>query len=249
MGFTGSLTIKIEDAGFGCPGAEGCGGGSYPPDRVPITVVIPGSGAAAVNGLGARGHLTALGFAGGGFAIDLVVPVTDPSAFPLAGLQVTAANGVGDFSGGGGDAFGGVMPMNGVMKLCLLSTACSGNAANLTIPLSVVGHDGTAFVEDENLGVNLTVVGAPWTTGTAAIGTMTVMGGVSPLSNTGAPGGNVNLVTPVFISTNINVRRVWGPVFGILGLDFTPEPEALLIGGTAIVSLVALGFVRSRSAN
>jgi hypothetical protein len=188
----------------------------------PLTVVIPGSGTAAVNGLGVAGHLTALGLAGGEFAtLAYVVPQTDPpTGDAVVGVQITAANGAGDFSGAGGDTFGGVMPMNGVMKVCLFGTACSTALSNVSIPLSVVGKGGFAQITG---AVSLTVVGAPWTTGTAAIGTITRMGGVSPLSNTGAPGGTLNLVTPIFISTNRTGVDVW-PAFGILNLHFfTPE--------------------------
>jgi hypothetical protein len=236
--FTGSLGIEIN------AGLITGGPGGYSVEDLLLTVVIPGSGAAAVNGSGIAGHLTALGLAGGEFAtVSLVLPVTDPWAYPFAGVQITAGNGAATFAGAGGDAFGGVMPMNGVMKVCLFAT-CSGAVANVEIPLSVVGKGGTASFFGP---INLTVKGAPWTTGTAAIGTMTRMGGVSPLSNTGAPGGSMNLVTPIFISTNVP-PYLW-PAFGILSLDFIPEPATLLLGGTAIASLVAVGFVRSRRAN
>ncbi|MDJ0869481.1 MAG: hypothetical protein QNK03_25480 [Myxococcota bacterium] len=33
---------------------------------------------------------------------SVVVPVTDPSAFPIMGVQATLANGIGIFTGGGG---------------------------------------------------------------------------------------------------------------------------------------------------
>ena len=91
--------------------------------------------------------------------------------------------------------------------------------------------------------MNVTVIGAPWTTGTAAVGTVTVMGGVSPLSNTGAPSGLVTLVTPIFISTNIPASAVV-PGFGILTLHFVPEPGTLLLLASGVAGLVAFG--RSR---
>ena len=242
LGFTGSVTIEIEDLRF-CALGYGCAPPSGP--VTPVTLSILGTGTALVNGAGVAGHLTNLLLGGGEFAIERhVVPVTDANAAPVAGVQITATNGEGAFSGAGGGGFGGVMPMHGVMKVCLFEP-CSSAVSNLDIPLSVIGEGGTAtFVG----AVNLTVVGAPWTTGTAAIGTNTVMGGVSPLSNTGATSGHVTLVTPVFISTNLS-GSVWGPVFGILSLDFTPEPGTLLLAGAAIASLVALGFARSRRAN
>ena len=207
LGFTGSLTIRFDRdiRNF--------------IDTGPLTMVIPGSGTAGVNGSGVAGHLTALGLAGGQFATSsLVVPQTDPGAVPIAGVQITVTNGPAAFAGAGGGAFGGVMPLHGVMKLCLFGP-CSAAGVNVDIPLSVVGKGG--FVAATG-AVTLTAVGAPWTTGTAVIGTHTVMGGVSPFSNTGAPGGNVNLVTPIFISTNMGGSPVW-PAFGILSLYFTAE--------------------------
>ena len=97
-----------------------------------------------------------------------MVPITTPAAFPVAGLQITAANGAGDFVKPGG----GSMPILGVAKVCLFGP-CSAAVANLEVPLDVVGVGGTTYVTGP---VNVTVVGAPWTTGTAVIGTSTVMG-------------------------------------------------------------------------
>ena len=71
------------------------------------------------------------------------------------------------------------------------------------------------------------------------------MGGVSPLSNTGAPSGIVTLVTPVFISTNIGASAVI-PGFGILNLHFVPEPGTLMLLGSGIAGLVAFGRSRAR---
>jgi hypothetical protein len=210
------------------------------------TAVIPGSGEATVNRSGLGGRLTTLGLAGDEFAIKSHIPVTDPNLFPIIGFQFTASNGAGAFSDDGDQGLGGVMPIQGSMKVCLFgSSGCSYAAANITVPISVVGQGGVAHVTGP---VNLTVVGAPWTTGTAAIGANTVMGGTSP-PNTGAPLGNsVSLVTPVFISTNVPYFPVL-PTFGRLSLHFIPEPGTLLLAGTAIASLVAIGIARSRRTN
>jgi hypothetical protein len=199
-------------------------------------IAIPGSGTAIVNGSAGGSHIHSLGLAGSTFATaGFVVPVTDPSAFPIAGVQLTAQNVPGNFADGGG-TLGGVMPIAGIAKVCLFGP-CSAAVSNLSIPLTVVGQGGYA---NPTGAVNMTVIGAPWTTGTAAVGTaFTQMGGVAPLSNTGAPSGNVTLVTPVFISTHIGASAVL-PAFGILTLHFVPEPTtiALLASGVGL-----LGFI------
>ena len=245
LDFTGNLTIEVKYNEWHC---GWMGGGCSSSEGVLGTSVVPGSGIAGVNGAGAPGHLTALDLAGGEFATaSQVVDVMDPDIAPISGLQFTANNGAGAFAGAGGDSFGGVMPLDGIMKLCLFGE-CPTAAGNIDLPLSVVGKGGTAFAA--GAGLSLTVKGAPWTTGTAAIrtvdgGTDTVMGGVSPLSHTGETGGTVNLVTPIFISTNVSYWPVL-PTFGVLDLHFTPEPGALLLAGAAVASLVALGIARSR---
>jgi hypothetical protein len=135
------------------------------------------------------------------------------------------------------------MPIQGTTKVCLYG-ACgaSNNISNLTVPLTVVGAGGQVTVMG---AVNLTVIGAPWTTGTAAIGELTQMGGVDPLSNTGAPSGNLTLVTPIFISTNIGASAVL-PAFAFLNLHFVPEPGTLVLVGSGIAGLVAFGRNRAR---
>jgi hypothetical protein len=232
LGFTGSLSIQIAT----------------------LVSTFSGSGTAIVNGSGSGGHLSGLGLSANNFATaGFVLPVTDPTVAPIKGIQLTAANGVGAFAGSGGAGFGGSMPLVGVAKVCLFG-ACNASgaakttympaspypSANIVVPLNVIGAGGGAAV---SALVNVTVIGAPWTTGTAAVGTVTAMGGVSPLSNTGAPSGAVTLVTPIFISTNIPSSAVV-PGFGILNLHFVPEPGTLVLLGSGIAGLVAFG--RSR---
>ena len=207
-------------------------------------VLIGGSGTAIVNGTGgAAGHLTALQVPASPFSITgLVLPVTDPTVFPIAGVQVSGHNAAGNFAGSGGAGFGGTMAIIGASKICLFGT-CGAAVSNLSVPLTVVGVGGVALVTG---AVNLTVLGAPWTTGTAAIGTaFTQMGGVSPQSNTGAPSGTVTLVTPIFVSTNIGASAIV-PAFGILTLHFVPEPGTLMLLGSGIAGLVAFGRSRVR---
>ena len=234
LGFSGSVTIKLATL-----------------DPIAIT----GTGVATVNGANAAGHLSGLQFAASPFNIaNLLVPVTDPAASPIKGVILTAHNGAANFGAGGGgvgigngtpaNKFGGQMPIQGFAKVCLFGTCGSSlNAANLNIPLSVVGVGGFTQVVG---AVNLTVIGAPWTTGTAAVGTITAMGGAAPASNTGAGSGTVQLVTPIFISTNIGGASAVVPAFGILSLHFVPEPGTLMLLGSGIAGLVAFGRSRVR---
>lgn len=180
-------------------------------------------------------------------ATQIFVPVTDPGVFPIAGIVATIANNVADFARANG-AFGGQMPLIGVNKVCLFGT-CSAAVSNLSVPISVVGKGGNAFA---TAAVNLTVVGAPWTQGTAAVGAITQKGnaggvtqmaaGISTFTN------EIELVTPIFVSTNIGASAVV-PVFG--GLNFTitstaPEPGTIAAFGAALVTLVGVGLARRR---
>jgi len=221
--FTGGISLKIL---------------TLPP------VVIPGAGQVTLNGTGDFGHLTQLDLASGIFGgHGVLLPITDPGAAPIKGVQLTLTNGIGAFDGtGGSGSFGGTMPLQGVGKVCLFGP-CSAAIANIVVPLDVVGTAGTNY---GTAAVNLTIKGAPWTTATAEIGTASAMGGVMPLSNTASPGGNIRLVSPLFVSTNIGASAVV-PIFAIMDVAI-PEPGQLAAIATAVAGLVALGVVKRRRA-
>lgn len=220
--FDGTLTIRL---------------GTFDP------ILIPGAGTATVNGSSGGAHLTALTLPAGIFDVSkVIVAVTDPGASPVKQMQLTVANDSADFAGSGGSgSFGGPMVLQGALKVCLGNHPCSASVANLMVPLSAAGSGGYS---QATAAVNLTVIGAPWTTGIASIGTITYMGGVSPLSATDA----IELVTPIFISTNIAPSRVIA-AFGFLSLDglAVPEPGTLAMLGAGIAALVAYGRRISRS--
>lgn len=213
LAFEASLSIEIGSYGVGFSGA----------------------GVAEVD---AYGHLRSLSIPAGAFdVVGETVTITAPEAFPIQGLQVTAANGAGAFVNPGG----GAMPLLGAARVCLYAT-CSSALANLTVPLDVVGQGGTATAAGP---VNLTVIGAAWTLGTAQVGTATAMGFArgpeGRTSSTARASGVVQLVTPIFISTNLPADAATFPAFGILTLHFVPEPTtlALLGGGVACVAAAA----------
>ena len=93
--------------------------------------------------------------------------------------------------------------------------------------------------------VDNTIIGDPWMTGTAVVlGTaFTMMGSAhgpaSATSSTFAPGGQLTLVTPIYISTHIGASAII-PAFGILTLHFIPEPAtiALLAGGVGLLGII-----------
>lgn len=229
LGFTGTLSLQITTLN---------------------PIAVTGSGVATVNGEGGLGHIQSLAFPGEVFATSgVVIPVTDPSASPIFGVQATVANGPANFVEGA--SLAGTMPVLGVSKVCLFLACNLGPPANVSVPLSVVGKGGTKAV---SFLVNVTVTGSPWTTGVATL--MTLMGGsvsnngfahgpASGTSSTAAPSGVVHLVTPVLVSTNIAASAIV-PTFGFLTLHFVPEPGTLVLLGSGIAGLVLFG--RSRRA-
>lgn len=209
-------------------------------------IAVTGQGFAQVEGASANpDHLATLHLDASPFAATgLLVTVTDPLVFPIAGVVATAHNGAGDFARDG--SLGGTMPIFGVSKVCLYAACEAGPLANLSVPITVVGQGGAVTVTGP---VDLTVVGAPWTTGTAAIGTVTAQGfarGPDGASSTLRASGSVRLVTPVFISTNIGGFAVV-PAFGFLTLHFVPEPGTLVLLSGGLAGLVAHGARRGRA--
>jgi len=178
-----------------------------------------GSGTSVVTARNGA-HLAALEVAGNVFSgASLGIPVTDPLAYPIRGLQATIANEAASFAETAAGRLAGSMPLRGSVKVCLFG-ACSAAIANILVPLAPIGTGGSTFV---SAAVNLTVRGAPWTTGTATIGTVSVQGAArgpaGAASSTAQLDGQLNMVTPVFVSTNIAPSAVV-PVFGFLRLGF-----------------------------
>jgi len=196
----------------------------------PLDFRLDGGGVANANPDSAGLHLTAATLSGDAITgLRLVAPLTDPSVAPILGIQITAANGAGVFEEVG-QGLGGAMPLSGVAKVCMFG-ACSAAVANLALPLSPIGRGGAQFVAGP---VNLTLIGAPWTTGTVEVAAMTARGiAVGPLgatSSTAQAGGDLNLVTPIFISSNIGAAPVW-PGFARLAVSIGDVTDVDCLNG------------------
>jgi hypothetical protein len=216
--FSGSLTVAI---------------GPYP------ALAVAGSGVATVNGSNGGSHVTTLSVPSDAFAVaGMQVVLTDPATLPVMGVQLTVQNGAGAFSD---VPLGGVMPLHGAARLCLFNTCANEPVQNLSIPLSVVGVGGAKTFTGV---LNYTVAGNPWTTGVASVGTASVAGyahgPASGTSSTAAASGSVRLVTPILLSTNIN-GFLLVPSFATLDLHFVPEPTTLMLLGSGVAGLVAMG--------
>ncbi|MDJ0868911.1 MAG: hypothetical protein QNK03_22575 [Myxococcota bacterium] len=201
-----------------------------------VSFPVTGTGLATVNGSAGGPHVTALGIPSRAIrATALTTPVTDPFVAPIRGLQLTVSNGGGSFADGG-LGLTGRMPLLGLARLCL-GASCARAPANLSIPLSGVGSGGTVT---NSVLINVTVTGSPWTTGTAAIGTLTSMGfthgPASGTTSTASASGRLRLVTPIRIQTGIAGLPSL-PSFARFDLHFVPEPRALVLlasGGFAL---------------
>ncbi len=231
--FSGTLSIT-----FSLPFTTG---GPY----VPLpAVTVTASGVADVTRSG--GSITSFSLAGGTFATAITVPVTDPAS-PISQEVVNLANGsasLGTIPGGdiNNDFItnltgtgSGTMALQGVAKLGFFA----GPLANLSVPFTAggvngVGLGGNVVIAFSGIpgGGNLTVRGAPWTTGTASIGTAAATGFVA--------GNTIQLVTPAYISTAIgSVGAI--PMLAVLTLSFVPEPGTLLLLASGVGGLALLG--------
>lgn len=204
-----------------------------------VIVSVPGAGVADVQ-TNAAGLLTALTLPSGAFATS----ASFPGSVVLRGVAVQARNGAGAFSGLTPNGGGGAMPVLGTARLCLLAP-CSIATLYRDLDLAVIGAGGTRQVTG---AITITLEGERWTKGgftISAPGQVTILEGFGRgpgglVGSTALPGGILNLVTPIFISTNLpGLHEI--PGFASLYLEFVPEPGTLALLGGGLVALAAGG--------
>jgi hypothetical protein len=244
-------------------------------------VVIPGGGVATINDSAGTlpGHLESLRVSAsrGNVETSFTQYVTDPET---AGNQIAAIQYVG-LEGGTGtfqpisgflastaSTFNGVVPVRGVVKLCLLSTACGLFAAinlttlptaNATAPIGI-GIGGLLTVDLFGFA-RLSIEAQPWqlktgtvidhitTPGNQANQTfidVTYMGfahgPVSGTTSTADIGGVVQLVSPTQVRTDLpNGSNQKVGAGQTLFIRFIPEPGMLLLIGSGVAGLALLG--------
>ena len=156
----------------------------------------------------------------------------------------------------------------GNMKMCILFPGCG---AYLPIPFGTKGTNrvgvGGMFTINTFTqfgGFRLSIQAAPWTIGLASIKNVTTTtpgggtttytktlqgfahGPASSTSNTAAISGMLQVVTPIFIETNLGVPDTFQAVWVELRLHFIPEPGLLLLLGSGVAGLLMLGRSRMR---
>jgi hypothetical protein len=232
-------------------------------------LVMSGGGVSTVDGPGGGAWLETLRLRASRGGIDgtAIVPITDTAAAPMISVRATASLGSGSLapiSGGIGSMplTRGVLPVSGLAKLCLFSTACG-----TFLPLDFTRQTAGGGVQGVGIGglitvggtspLRISIEGAPWTLRTATVSVATKQGGRVPVfaggyahgagsvtGSTGLPGGMLQLVTPIRITTSQDVEMA---AFGRLTVRFLPEPGWLLLLAAGLAGLGVLDLVRSRS--
>jgi hypothetical protein len=244
--------------------------------------VITGGGVATINGSAGviPAHLSTLRLAEsrGQVVGTFTRIVTDPDVI-ANGVLALIYDGVGGLTGTWGQisggaastsAGGGVMPLGGIVKICLLSTSCTQYLPLvLNQPTTGGGSKGAGIggliTAGGYGGIRISLQNSPWTikTGTSLdqitppggppriIETWTAKGWahnpVSTTTSTAQGSGMVQLVAPNQVVTNLPLGSsdYMGQVV-IMTVHFIPEPGLLLLLGAGVTGLVLLGRSRKK---
>ncbi len=220
-----SLTIRISDlAEFEIPRS-------------------PGPSSFVVNGERNGNQLLSLSLQQGRFTLSTIASPIDVS--PVAGVGLSSVrNDVGLFEDGGA-SFGGSMAIRGFAWVCLFAPCQFESLPQdaISLPLDVVGAGGSVS-ESFGSALDVTLIGAPWTTGLVEVGSDMETGSIGPVPNGGGYLA-VRLVTPISIETSLADPDDLIPAFGILTFE-VPEPGTLALGLAAVGTLVAIGVALRR---
>ena len=178
------------------------------------------------------------------------------------------------FAGGAPLTGDRTLPLRGLALICLAISPCAANipltltetngtvhkgGSSVTTPVTKgVGVGGLLTAGEAGTVIRFSVSAAPWTLGTVTL-MSTNMAGASvtqtrsgflhgPGSNTstvGTPGGVIQLVTPMQVTTfGIGGNNEKLAFFGALTLQFVPEPGLLVLLGSGVAGLILLGRQR-----
>src|SRR5262245_14247965 len=241
LNFQGTLTIQIGNL----PG-----------------MVTTGGGVATLNGANGSipAHLISLTVAAsrGSVAGTQTVVVTPPGT--IAGAKAIIGQfqlGTGTLAPISGAATSplltrNVLPVGGLLKFCQLSAACTSSIPLLlTEPTGMGGIKGLGVggtVTASNGMTQVSLFGGPWEVkATPSIFPVNffVHGPASGTTSTAQPGGEVSLVAPSKIRSNLTQDAVG--VATQLTVRFIPEPGVLLLIGPGVVGLALIGRNRIRN--
>jgi hypothetical protein len=233
--FTGTLTLRIA--------------------TLP-QVIGPSSGIGSVNASAGGVHLNSLFLAGGTFGpLTTSIPLTTPST--INSVIFTGINNLtGTFTGiSGGPPGGGLMGLQGVAKICLGFASCAYSA--VVVPLTPSGGAGLGIGGTQTVpgAVALTMQHNPWTVGQPVMTIHTpnttfsvpvlpggfAHGPASLTSSTAQNSGVLQLVSVTKVYTSLFSAFPEMPVIAILDVHFVPEPGTLLLLGSGVVALAAVG--------
>ncbi len=172
---------------------------------------------------------------------DVEVPVVGiPPLGSIGAFDV--ASGPGSFAVVGGE-LEGTLALDGELEACLEfgePDECPFSGQFLIWNLGVIGSSGGTST---NLGaISLTLVGAPWTTGEAAVGATSRSGSVT---DAGDGFLAVELVTPIRFDTSFEPPNDVIPAFGFLAFE-VPEPGSSALGLFALGTILGLRAFRPR---
>jgi hypothetical protein len=242
LSYTGTLSLQIGLTGE---------------NSLPSVTLSGGAVAPAVT---YGGHLSTLVIPGGAFGpISTWLPVTSG----YGTIQSVRFTGLGNLPAtltgiSGGPPLGsGAMGVQGVLKVCIFTSACT---SSVQVPFTPsggagLGIGGTQFVGG---GVALTLQHAPWTIGQPAMtihspnSNVTIPalpggfahGPASLTSSTARLSGVIQLVTASKVYTSLTTAWPELPVMGVLSLHVVPEPGTLLLLGSGVVGLGLFGHRR-----